>query len=427
MNHNCKQANEPRWVRSVLCTAFTARASKTFMCATMALALMLGPAAGDAAADTLEWAFAFGSRNLECETPNAPGTYYTIVLHENTLSPLLNVDLMAYDPVKGFGYERVYSVLVAGLEDPNLPLSPYGVRDGFGVFGPFDSTPNNRNAFGDDCPEELYDSFIGAKDFQTPCNETVCDDTEGIVFRVDVPNGRYRFVAAFGDADNPHAHRILAQDGGSGGPEDIGPNHVVLVDDFDQSQYDIGEPDASRPGVGVYARVGFDGKMPPMGDGIFPDPQFVNMNEFGLPTSGSPNSPVLEVTEGYIRIHQLQGNSNPGPGAEDNDPNGGDMVVLEIWRVPVPDGLIVEKIAGLVAHVLALNLAQGITNSLDGKLDAALNALDDINANNDVAAINTLVAFINAVEAQRGNKIADADADALRTAAENIIALLTAR
>jgi parallel beta-helix repeat protein len=78
----------------------------------------------------------------------------------------------------------------------------------------------------------------------------------------------------------------------------------------------------------------------------------------------------------------------------------------------------------LVYQVEALNLQKGIDNSLDAKLDAAAKALDDVNENNDVAAINTLQAFINAVEAQRGNKIPEADADALIAAAQAIIAML---
>lgn len=44
-----------------------------------------------------------------------------------------------------------------------------------------------------------------------------------------------------------------------------------------------------------------------------------------------------------------------------------------------------------------------------------------------VAAVNTLGAFINAVEAQRGKKIAPADADALIAVAKRLIAGLTMR
>ena len=49
----------------------------------------------------------------------------------------------------------------------------------------------------------------------------------------------------------------------------------------------------------------------------------------------------------------------------------------------------------------------------------------DVNANNNVALINTLQAFINAVEVQRVNKITEGDADALIAAANEIIAMLS--
>ena len=78
----------------------------------------------------------------------------------------------------------------------------------------------------------------------------------------------------------------------------------------------------------------------------------------------------------------------------------------------------------LVNDVLALNLNQGIENGLDAKLEAAVQALEDINQNNDVAACNALQAFINAVQAQSGNKIAPSDADALIDQAESIMVLL---
>lgn len=88
--------------------------------------------------------------------------------------------------------------------------------------------------------------------------------------------------------------------------------------------------------------------------------------------------------------------------------------------------LTVEDMIMLLAQeVMNLNLHEGISNSLDAKLDAVLQALDDANENNDVAAINALEAFINSVEAQRGNKITDADADYLIAAAQEIINLLT--
>jgi hypothetical protein len=265
-------------------------------------------------------AFAFGSRNLEQATFSNPAVNYTMVVHE---SP----EAVQYDAARGYGYEVLYPV-----------DSPYGERGGYGVFGPFDDSPNNRGKFPDDSAEQIYDSFIGAKNFLTPCGAetmgdmvTPCDVPEGIIFRADVPNGLYRFVGAFADVDNVHAHRILAEDGGSGPPENIGANYVVLVSNHDQAQQTIGEADENELGEGVLARVGFDGKIPPPGDGIFPSPQFVDMDANGMPTV-DPSSPVLEVTQGYVRIHQLQGNSNDGPGGP-KDENGGDIVILELWKV----------------------------------------------------------------------------------------------
>ncbi len=266
-------------------------------------------------------AFAFGARQLDCATYNKRTVKYTIVHHT---SP----EAVQYDPARGYGYEVIYPT-----------DSPYGDRAGYGIFGPFDDSPNDRNEFPDECPEELYDSFIGAKSFLDECSaavmgdmDTPCDVPEGIIFRVDVPNGLYRFVGAFGEADNRHAHRIVAEDGGSGPPENIGPNHVVLVSNHDQAQYDIGEIADDDPGDAVFARVGFDDKIPPPGDGVVPSPVFVNMDENGMPTNGAPRSPILEVTQGYIRIHQLQGNSNDGPGGS-RDANGGDAVILELWKI----------------------------------------------------------------------------------------------
>ena len=51
--------------------------------------------------------------------------------------------------------------------------------------------------------------------------------------------------------------------------------------------------------------------------------------------------------------------------------------------------------------------------------------LQDDDADNDPRAINSLQAFINAVNAQRGNKIAEADADELIDIAQQIIDLLS--
>ena len=124
-----------------------------------------------------------------------------------------------------------------------------------------------------------------------------------------------RFVAVVGSADNPHAHRILAENGGEGPPVEISEEHVVLVNNFDQGDL----------GAGTFAHVGFEGYFAPEAVG----PGLVSMDSDGFAVDDEPDSPILEVTEGYIRIHQLQGNTWTGA-----DANGGDLVILELWRLP---------------------------------------------------------------------------------------------
>lgn len=80
-----------------------------------------------------------------------------------------------------------------------------------------------------------------------------------------------------------------------------------------------------------------------------------------------------------------------------------------------------DLLNGLVSKVMNLNINQGIQNNLDAKLNAVLQALDDMIAGNDVAAINALQAFINAVAAQSDNQIPVEDADACILLAQAII------
>ena len=70
---------------------------------------------------------------------------------------------------------------------------------------------------------------------------------------------------------------------------------------------------------------------------------------------------------------------------------------------------------------MSLNLPRGINNSLNAKLDAAVRALEDLNANNDAAACGALQAFVNAVQAQSGKHIPQADAEALIATAQQIL------
>lgn len=89
-----------------------------------------------------------------------------------------------------------------------------------------------------------------------------------------------------------------------------------------------------------------------------------------------------------------------------------------------------EAIEDLAQAVIALDLASagpggaGVENALLASLtgnSGALAKLQDDNPVNDQAAIGKLQAFTNEVEAQRGNRLTDEQADALVAAASDII------
>lgn len=80
-----------------------------------------------------------------------------------------------------------------------------------------------------------------------------------------------------------------------------------------------------------------------------------------------------------------------------------------------------EAIEHLTATIENMNLHQGIENSLTSKLENVIAKLEKGTVN---AAINQLEAFINAVEAQRGNKLTEEQADELVDVANSIISML---
>ena len=84
----------------------------------------------------------------------------------------------------------------------------------------------------------------------------------------------------------------------------------------------------------------------------------------------------------------------------------------------------IQLLEELAIAVTDLNLQSAISNSLIAQLEAALQVLEDENEQNDVAAVNSLGAFINLVEAQKDKKISAMDANALIAAAQEIINLL---
>ena len=191
--------------------------------------------------------------------------------------------------------------LDASNEPPPTPTPPgytkvvqdgqnflYSLAQGFGYsdISGLDTSPNNRGVFSG--LAEIYDQFIGAE-----------PGGSHIVFRVDLPSGFYRLVAAGGDArDTDHKTSLHVRDGANGVP------HVLV--------------DGHRNDQNEFFQVGFDGLGPPEFDGVRFAPLLA--------------SPLVEVTEGFLEVHQM---------ADDGFPAGGDLSVLEIWAVdPPPEGLV---------------------------------------------------------------------------------------
>lgn len=96
-------------------------------------------------------------------------------------------------------------------------------------------------------------------------------------------------------------------------------------------------------------------------------------------------------------------------GGQDNYP------LMDPWSIVVPP---IEAIEDVIEDVEALNLPQGIETSVLSKLDSATNALEK---DKTTAAANILNACINQIEAQRGKKLTNEEADSLIAAIEQII------
>lgn len=84
--------------------------------------------------------------------------------------------------------------------------------------------------------------------------------------------------------------------------------------------------------------------------------------------------------------------------------------------------VLIDDLASYI--VTDIDLPKSIKTKLISKINVAGKVISDENENNDIAAINTMEAFINYVEAQRGKKIPNQQADELINRANGIIASL---
>jgi len=143
-----------------------------------------------------------------------------------------------------------------------------------------------------------------------------------------------------------------------------------------------------------------------------------SVNSLGEPSTRGCFLPTISADGRYTAYYSWDGNLVPG------DSNGVmDFFVYDREGIGDPEQLL----AFLTEQIQTINLRSGISNSLDSKLQAAASALGDINENNDVAACDSLGAFIIAVDAQSGKQISTEDALELVGSAENILFLLDCR
>ena len=84
-------------------------------------------------------------------------------------------------------------------------------------------------------------------------------------------------------------------------------------------------------------------------------------------------------------------------------------------------------ISSLINFVQTLNLSQGISNSLDAKLQNALAALDDASAGNTPSVCNRMQAFLNEVTAQTGGTLTPEQSVQLAATARQVQTALACR
>lgn len=187
----------------------------------------------------------------------------------------------------------------------------------------------------------------------------------------------------------------------------VQPSYLVMLNGFDyEASFEVdGGPDIGTeiPTLDTTGRLRLTGSGPTIAAYYWSGSAWVLIQQFDFPAR--VDQPL------WVGVFFASDNSPFAAIAFDNFTVTGEFAV---------EAMVTE----LIQNVIDLNLQSGISNSLDAKLETVLHVLDELNESNDIAAINVLNAFSNAVEAQRGKKLSESDADELIASALLIIAAL---
>ena len=147
--------------------------------------------------------------------------------------------------------------------------------------------------------------------------------------------------------------------------------------------------------------------------GLTPDPTTSPASSSGYYNAGTPVTLTANPVPGYLFINwQIDGTGQSlfanTVSVTMNGPHAGTAV----YQLPA------DALQTLISTVSGMNLPNGITHSLEAKLNAAE---DSMNRGDNNAATNQLGAFINEVNAQSGKQISTDQAALLDSFAQNII------
>lgn len=303
------------------------------------------------------------------------GVFFENSIFENNTSDLMTVryndgnDYNPNTPVK------INSSLIRNNINTNIELSSGGhIIIDHSVLSNNSTTAYGLIKFGESFLDVINSTIVNNT------NPFLCDWCNSIVTNGGPEDPSYNFII------NILNTAVWGNNGGNGAPITL-PGNGSSPTIINYSLIQGGWPDTNSVGI------------------LNTDPLFADLSngDFTL----TSNSPAIDAGDPNSPL----------------DPDGtrADMGAYPFFHQPTAT----EMINDLVNLVETFNLQQGINNSLDSKLEAALNALDDVNENNDQAAINSLQSFINSVEAQRGNQITNTQADQLIAAANEIISSLS--